>query len=71
MKFLVGCIVGATLATSVATASDTGVASFEMALGFVPGKTTRVIPALGATVRYLRTLRVSQKVFAVYIEKMD
>ena len=73
LKFLIGCLIGTTLSAS-AIASDS-VARFEMALGFVPGQTTRVIPALGATVRYIRTVESKpmngHPVFAVYIEKLD
>jgi hypothetical protein len=50
--------------------SPDDVRRFELALGFTPGQ-TRVIPALGATIKYLRTQRVSERVFAVYVEKMD
>jgi hypothetical protein len=47
---------------------------FELALGFQPGQ-TRVIPQLGATIRYLRTQRAASvnghDVYAVYVEKLD
>ena len=69
---LVACATLPSIAASTtATASGTDeVRRFELALGFTPGQ-TRVVPALGATIKYLRTQRVSEKVYAVYVEKMD
>ena len=70
IKFLVGCLIGTVLSASALASSVDDVKRFELALGFTPGQ-TRVIPALGATIKYLRTQRVSERIFAVYVEKLD
>lgn len=69
LSIVVSALVSRVQAASGTSSAD-DVRRFELALGFQPGQ-TRVIPQLGATVRYLRTVRVSEKVYAVYVEKLD